>query len=160
MASVEYQAQRRQEKAQRGECQDCEALAEPERVRCADCLSKRASQTKVGREARKQAGQCTRCKRKARKGKTTCKVCGQEEVARTNRTAKRRREDRQRQGLCPRCGERPPVAGDAECRVCKLTLQERYRTQREAVMYEATLAKAEDPNSVVPEPYQYYKRVK
>lgn len=63
----------------------------------------------------KEAGLCAYCGRPAQPGRTLCQACAIYEAKRSTLRIAKRKAD----GLCTKCGKRPPEAGVKTCAECR-----------------------------------------
>lgn len=137
MSSITYKKYRSM-----GLCGFCGAEIAEGKALCDRCLEKTRKKKKQNRDFVRSIGICTCCgTRKARAGKILCEECSEKakaykqanhdkimEQERENYNA--RKERRNKQGICVKCGKRPSVQGKQYCAVCASKHSERSRERR------------------------------
>lgn len=69
---------------------------------------------------------CPECAEKHDKSTDKCRIRNEEYRIKDVEIYKRMADRREEQGLCRRCGKRPPMAGKKQCIECKVARHKRY----------------------------------
>lgn len=120
-----------------GFCPNCgKANDEAETVLCPDCSERKYTIRKENSAYYKEIGICVRChSRQAEPNKALCYECADSEVrVYTEKDRERKRlvrNERLKQGLCPKCGKEPSVNNGlgVKCRAYLKRYRERTRTE-------------------------------
>ena len=106
--------------------------AEPNRVMCKKCLEKERKRVAENREALRLMRICPRCGSNKLWGDEKMCIDCREKMYEYNKLHRSRRNKnyndlRKKNGLCIKCGKRPPVQGKAKCSMC--AAKERIRSR-------------------------------
>jgi hypothetical protein len=131
-----------------GLCVGCAGKPRPNRTLCAKCAKASADRAATHRKRCKKRGSCIKCGKMALMGITLCIDCRQKRIDYKRKDKRNYREmSRQRraryaaQGLCRRCGKRPPATGKTSCEPCfnSNSLYARVRRFREKAKQKPTV---------------------
>ena len=124
----DYKRERRKWIIRCGICAVCEAEdAESGRKLCNRCTVAERKRLAALREARTTAKQCRNCKTPAVKGSVYCGNC----KLRLKERARWNYHLRRLNGVCTRCGQKPPHENRLECEQC-LAKKAEYQRKRKA----------------------------
>ena len=108
-----------------GLCVGCGGQPRSDRTLCAKCSKASANRSATHRKRCKKRGSCVKCGKMALMGITLCLDCRQKRInykrkdRRDYREVSRQRRSRfAAEGLCRRCGKKPPAAGKTSCEQC------------------------------------------